>query len=1146
MSASVKIVVGPARSGKTAMLLDRYRQVLRDNQHRATPGANLWLTPTSRSRRAVLELLPDTSLRILFAPNVFTFDQFAERILGFSQQNLRPLSEASRRLVMSSIIHQLNSAGKLRYFGHVAETAGFIDLASSLISELKRNETWPEHFREACEARGASDKDRELALIYETYQATLNAHALYDAEGRFWSARSAISQGHREPFRNLSLVVVDGFADFTRTQYEILGHLANWSTELLVSLPQESNAVDQRRRRIDLFSKSTEAVTLIEQAVGRNVERIEAESRRCGEDLAVDTIADSLFVNPRATAPTNGALGLEILGVVGQRGEVRAIAERIKQLLLNGTLPGDIVLAIRRLEDYADLVKEVFSDAGIPFACAPQGRLAQAPPIKALLGVLKMELDNWSFGSVKATLLSNYFQTDEDSPETFLRRVRVVSSLRRLGVAEGREAILQGLASAIERAERSSTQADSDAESNRGTGETAHDATSDVDLRRREVQQARLAADALPVVERLSQHTDLLRSQATFAEWADRVTRLAADLGMTRENSLATIASDENLADRDALAWDEFRNVLFSASRTLDLLKLDGEKLDLASFYRRLTDVLANHGLPSRPDPPGCVPVVDAAEVRNLEIPYLFLAGLTEGSFPSSRRDDCLYSEADRLRLNESGLGMRNRATHSHDEMMLFYQVVTRARRRLVLSYPSVSATGQPLFPSPYVAAVRELFNPESLPVEQIGQLDSVPDSSEMLSHCDLRLVATDAVRDKRPGLFRTLAELPESQPAALNILASVDAAVARFHTRGFTRYEGELSSTPVRDRCAVRFPHAYEFSATQLERYAGCGFRFFVSDVLGIEPLESLETQTDYLARGVMVHDILAQIHHLEASRSTSERVDPLSIVDRFRELVDLALRPRTRRSELREALDQIERDLLHDWAEAYGEQWTRYSQKFAEKWSNGPRPAYLEIPFGNVPGSAPNPVKTGLPALVFGTGENEARVRGRIDRIDVGYYDGKPVFNVIDYKTGHPPNFGADDVANGRALQLALYTVAVLRHELAGREATPYQLGYWSLRESGFVSGIKREGRNADQVNPQLIETLLLSLETIVPQLAQGIRSGKYLVDSLDSECTGRCPYRTVCRVNQVRPLAESLGKARASTTIAAPPVESEFEDT
>src|SRR5271156_2165181 len=104
--------------------------------------------------------------------------------------------------------------------------------------------------------------------------------------------------------------------------------------------------------------------------------------------------------------------------------------------------------------------------------------------------------------------------------------------------------------------------------------------------------------------------------------------------------------------------------------------------------------------------------------------------------------------------------------------MLLFYSIVTRARQSLTLSYPAVSTSGQPLFASPYVTAVRSLFQPASLRVTTYNELDPVPSPERAMMETDLRLVATEEVRFQRPALFRLLAERPNSGATARSVIA--------------------------------------------------------------------------------------------------------------------------------------------------------------------------------------------------------------------------------------------------------------------------------------------------------------------------------------------------------------------------------------
>ncbi len=189
---TVTILCGPARSGKTQRLLARYREALRQRP----PGAALWLAPNWRVAAEVRDRLLDNSLAGCFAPGVMTFAQYAQCVLRAAHVPIRPVGPLAKREIVRQLIAAQASAGRLRHFQPIAGTTGLVDLVCEFIGELKRLEIWPEEFRRACQDRGGlTDKDRELAEIYDAYQQLLREHDLFDAEGRFWSARDVLQRG---------------------------------------------------------------------------------------------------------------------------------------------------------------------------------------------------------------------------------------------------------------------------------------------------------------------------------------------------------------------------------------------------------------------------------------------------------------------------------------------------------------------------------------------------------------------------------------------------------------------------------------------------------------------------------------------------------------------------------------------------------------------------------------------------------------------------------------------------------------------------------------------------------------------------------------------------------------------------------------
>ncbi len=240
------ILLGPARSGKTVRLLSRYRAALLQ----LPPGTTLWLAPTWRAAADVRLRLFDGRFGGCFSPGVMTFEQFAETILHAARLPIRPMTRLMKRELIRQIIGEQSAAGRLKHFQSIATTGGLVDLVCEFISELKRLEIWPEEFHRACAARGLGDKDVELSEIYAAYQQTLREHGLFDAEGRFWSARDVLqkAEGGRRK----------GEED-TRTSVATADFLRLPPSAFPLSISSSSTASPTSRERSTKSSKSSPA-----------------------------------------------------------------------------------------------------------------------------------------------------------------------------------------------------------------------------------------------------------------------------------------------------------------------------------------------------------------------------------------------------------------------------------------------------------------------------------------------------------------------------------------------------------------------------------------------------------------------------------------------------------------------------------------------------------------------------------------------------------------------------------------------------------------------------------------------------------------------------------------------------------------------
>ena len=1075
MQPEVQILTGIAGSGKTDRLLDEYRSALQEGLKRHVPGKTLWLSPTVRSRRQVLDQLLSPEMPVCFAPHVFTFEAFAETILQSLDQPVQTLPEISKRYLLRSIVDDLVAAGQIQYFSSIAGTTGFLDLISHFISELKREEIWPEQFSEAC-GRLKTDsrqKDQELALIYDRYQVALHEMRRYDSEGRFWSARTALQEGMWGPFGEFDLIVLDGFADFTHTQYEILELLAARTSRLLISLPLENNL-----RRQDLFAKSVVARQVLENRLPGTIRCVACE--RDAPASSRSQICDALFDNPRGIKPSPSAEQIKVLAVAGQRNELEVLAVEIKQLLLQGVPPEEISLVFRSTLEYGDLIHETLSAAGIPYFLGQEQEFSRFPVIRAIFTFLQIELDNWSFDSLMSILDSNYFSPGwpEYKSGTAVRCLSRI--LRELKIDSGKTDILNALEKEYRKAN---------------------------ELCARYPDQPKRQAillemeSAYHLAKRLSSATQKLRGKELFVTWIEILISLANEFGLPKAWS-SEEPGTEALDQRDQLVWERFQKLLFHAVSEVDQIEQfhqrEAAPLDLLTFRSLLLDLLEQQTLALQTEETGRVQGLDASQLRKR--PW---------------------------GINEYGLSLKRHANQQQEEMLLFYEVMTRFSKRLILSYPAISSTGQPLFASPYLTALMDLFEPGALSVRQVGELNPLPRREQAMSARDLRILAIDELKRDQPGLFLQILEEPGFQATARNILSAAEMAVARFEQEGFTEYEGIMVSAATRQAIHERFPQDYEFSTTQLELYLACPFQFFVQNVLGIEVPEPPELRTNFLQRGIHVHSILTRLYEQLGSEGDNaqlyeaDQVEPL-----FLELLEKRVSDSDVESKLQQVLLSIEKQILKDWGGLFAEQSVTYGQLFEELWDTVPAIVGREVPFGKVPGE-PDPSQRQYQHLTLGTGTRETRVRGQIDRIDVGTINGQKYFNIIDYKTGRSVP-SSTEIRTGKKLQLALYLIAARRLGMIDADAEPFHLGYWKIQESGFVMPLhSARKRMIEPISPEDLEVLEVTLEGLVPHLAAFIRSGFFPVQVDEKIAHLDQAFQSVCRASQVESYRDSLGK-------------------
>lgn len=292
-------------------------------------------------------------------------------------------------------------------------------------------------------------------------------------------------------------------------------------------------------------------------------------------------------------------------------------------------------------------------------------------------------------------------------------------------------------------------------------------------------------------------------------------------------------------------------------------------------------------------------------------------------------------------------------------------------------------------------------------------------------------------------------------------------------------------------------------FSASQLEKYAQCPFKYFANRVLGIPEQKEFAPELDPDDRGSLFHNSM-EIFMKENTVLLSEaRRNPAKEEELF--------------ERLSETIDQVfakeKPGLPHAHPELFQQLKTKtlaQAKKLLAKELSEARnleapltPAYFEWTFGT---EQANALKL----------ENTL-IGGRIDRIDCD--PDQKRFLVLDYKTGSTGPL-KEKLLEGLALQLPLYILAVRALLLQGQTPIGGLLiaTKKAQKKDGLVDAAFNEThfsihkRTQSLLNREDLEKILQTTTRWVQTYVSQIRSGYF--SPQPRECKEICDYKEICR--------------------------------
>ena len=845
----------------------------------------------------------------------------------------------------------------------------------------------------------------------------------------------------------------------------------------------------------------TRANALLEQALG-----IAPQEMRVAPQTALERLQISLFSSEIASekaAPSVLRVGgdVSVVSAPGESREAVEIARRVLEEAKNGTAFDRMAILLRTPGHYVSAVHEALARARIPswdargarrpdpsgralltlLACAAEGLSARRFSEYLSLGTLPIPTPEGApppaadafvppDSEVLSTVLQDAPIEEEnafDDPQSvergegksFRAPRRWEHLLTDAAVLSGRDRWARRLRGV--RAERNAALEAALKEEGEGARAEA--------IRRAISEVEHLEAFAMPLLDALLE----LPARAPWPVWCERLGAIATRAIRMPDRVLSVLAELAPMGDAGDVDLDEVRMVL--GPRLGELVVRSGERSS------------------------GRVWIGTPEDARGMAFDVVFVPGLVEKLFPQKIVEDPLLRDAARADLIAQGASLATNETRVDRERLRLHLAVDAARRRLVVSYPRLESDhGRPRVPSFYAL---EIFRAVEGVLPGYADLAARAEPSAAArmgwpAPEDPHLAIDEAEYDLAL-LARVAKASDDASIGAAHYLLHANPHLARalrFRGRRWKKNwfyaDGLVDPDPASPAVQALSHHqldARAFSASALQHFSSCPYRFFLHAIVRLRPRDHAQSieQMDPRQRGDLIHRV--QFRALTEFRDAGLLPLNPDRLDRAKSLLD-------------RALEEVERTLADDVAPAIPRVWedgVQQARKDLYEWlrilANDQRwtPVHFELGFGAHKGEDRDRASSSTQVTL----SNGLRLIGSIDLVEE--QDNR--LRATDHKTGKNNTRPGLVLSGGEVLQPLLYALA-LECLFPGNAV-----------DGGRLFFCTSAGDFSERVVP-LDARARQAVDHVVRTLQSHLREGFFPAAPTRGACA-RCDYRSIC---------------------------------
>lgn len=862
---------------------------------------------------------------------------------------------------------------------------GFLDVAASLISEMKRYLVTPQILLERAESvennKTLKNKLYALHSVYEKYSEYIEKSGCTDSSDDLYMLAECIENGNY--FDDNTYVWVNRFDKFMPQQLCVIEALLKKGVHITVSVCCPV-AEDETERELYLQTEKTvHKVMRLADEYGFEGEYIAGEglSHLKGKpDLyRLFRYWTEDFVYEEKTK------NIALFQSRDTYSEIERIACKIIDLVReDGYRFRDIALLCGDEEEYRHLIEAVFAEYEIPYFTDRKIILSDHPIAMQILSLFGIIEEDWSYESVFSYLRAGFIyrkvnrngytfynpinQEEIDALENFVLRYGIRGSKKWLNEEEWTE--------------------ENDIVGTAFGDVAEHEKNEAIENLRREI------------VMPLEKFANSVKGKKSAEEFAAALFEYLEDInlyaGLKRDISTFKKNGMVNEAEQFTKIWNLILDVL---DQITTALKDDNMKID--DFAEYMSVGLSKCEIRTIPSGIDQVYVGSVERSSHANVRAMFVVGAKNGTFPESIKSEGFLSNKDRNTLqDEYGITIAPDTKKKMDEQYFkVYRALCAVSDKLYFSYSVQDEEGNQQNPSHIIMDVNRKFRNlrTSDNLLHDAMKDGVYISSPKATIHKMLINLSDRYEGQKNPLWNMVFDWYNKNGEWKKILSLMDKA--DYYDKRGVMLDGDIAN--------LLYAGKITYSASRINTFARCPFEYFLKYGLGAKEREEWEVTPanmgSYAHR--VINDFCVEVEN--GAKTNNEKITA------WRSLTD------EKRCEI---LDRIINETCENML----------SSQVRDK----ERTASIFMRMGKTVSDAAKLVQKSLSAGNFAENGMEKEfeisltdnvaIRGLIDRIDTCETDdGKSYMRIIDYKTGKT-EFDVVNIFNGYEMQMVIYALA------------------------------------------------------------------------------------------------------------------------